>query len=186
MTRRRRVLLGAAVALALVAALLCAVVPGVVEARLNGVRGGSASVSPRAAGLHRRLLVADMHADSLLWGRDLLQRGSRGQVDLPRLQEGNVALQAFTVVTKSPRGLNIESNAADAFDDITPLAILQRWPPRTWFSLRARALYQAGRLREMAERSGGLLVLLRSRADLSALLERRRSEPKRRGSLAGP
>jgi microsomal dipeptidase-like Zn-dependent dipeptidase len=173
------------VALALVAALLCAVVPRVVEARLNHVRGGDGRVSPRAADLHRRLLVADMHADSLLWGRDLLQRGSRGQVDLPRLQEGNVALQAFTVVTKSPRGLNIEKNSADAFDDITLLAILQRWPPRAWFSLRARALHQAGRLREMAERSGGEMVLLRSRADLNALLERRKSQPKVVGAWLG-
>ena len=155
-----------------------AVGPGLVESRLNPVRGGGGPVSARAADLHRRLLVADMHADTLLWGRDLLRRGTRGQVDLPRLHEGNVALQAFTVVTKSPRGLNIEKNSADAFDDITPLAILQRWPPRAWFSLRARALHQAGRLREMAERSGGTLVLLRSRADLRALLERRRSEPK--------
>jgi len=27
--------------------------------------------------------VADLHADSLLWGRDLLRRGSQGQVDVP-------------------------------------------------------------------------------------------------------
>jgi microsomal dipeptidase-like Zn-dependent dipeptidase len=32
-----------------------------------------------------------MHADPLLWGRDLLKRASRGHVDLPRLIEGNVA-----------------------------------------------------------------------------------------------
>jgi uncharacterized membrane protein YhaH (DUF805 family) len=65
-TRRRRFWLWALVVLALVLALLLAVVPGVVEARLNRVRGGSGRISPRAAELQRRLLVADMHADSLL------------------------------------------------------------------------------------------------------------------------
>src|SRR5438477_5633932 len=56
-------------------------------------------VSARAAALHQRLLVADMHADSLLWDRGLAQRSSRGQVDVPRMIEGNEALQFFTVVT---------------------------------------------------------------------------------------
>src|SRR5262245_28735175 len=73
--------------------------------------------SPEATNLHGGLLVADMHADSLLWGRDLNQRWDRGQVDIPRLSQGNVALQVFSVVTKSPRGLNIERNSGDT-DDI--------------------------------------------------------------------
>src|SRR5688572_31075108 len=60
-------------------------------------------VSEAARRLHARLLVADLHADTLLWDRDLLQRSRRGHVDVPRLREGNVALQAFTVVTKTPR-----------------------------------------------------------------------------------
>jgi membrane dipeptidase len=184
-TRPRRVLLWALGALALVLALLLAVVPRVVEARLNHVSGRGTAVSPRAAALHARLLVADMHADSLLWGRDLLKRSTRGQVDVPRLQAGNVGLQAFTVVTKTPRGLNIERNDAQASDDVTLLALVQRWPPRTWGSLRERALYQAGRLRDTAERSGGTLVLIRSRADLQAFLERRRREPGLLGAWLG-
>jgi membrane dipeptidase len=184
-TRPRRLLPWALLALALVLALLLAAVPGVVEARLNHVSGSGAAVSARAAALHARLLVADMHADSLLWGRDLLQRSTRGQVDLPRLQAGNVGLQAFTVVTRTPRGLNIERNDAQAADDVTLLALVQRWPPRTWRSLRERALYQAGRLRDTAQRSGGTLVLIRSRADLQAFLERRRREPRVVGAWLG-
>ena len=78
-----------------------AVVPGIVEARMNPVlRPGPHPVSPRALALHRRLVVADLHADTLLWGRDLLARGTRGHVDVPRLLEGGVALQAFTVVNR--------------------------------------------------------------------------------------
>jgi membrane dipeptidase len=49
---------------------------------------------------HTQLFIADMHADTLMWpSRDLLERHEFGHVDLPRLIEGNVALQAFTIVT---------------------------------------------------------------------------------------
>lgn len=182
MSRRALIVLVAAAALAGTA---LAVAPGVVESRLNRVRGRGGIVSPRAAELHRRLVVADLHADTLLWGRDLLQRGSRAQVDLPRLQEGNVALQAFTVATRVPRGLNIEANDADAFDDLTLLAVVQRWPRRTWTSRLQRALHQARRLSDAASRSGGALVLLRTRADVAALLERRRTRPHLVGAWLG-
>jgi membrane dipeptidase len=70
-----------------------------------------------------------LHADSLLWGRDLLERGAYGQVDIPRLADGNVALQVFSLPTKSPHGLNIESND-DQSDNIFWLAMVERWPPR--------------------------------------------------------
>jgi hypothetical protein len=39
------------------------------------------AASDRAKNLHQRLLVADLHADSLLWERDLLSRGSWGHVE---------------------------------------------------------------------------------------------------------
>ena len=57
------------------------------------------NASQRATQLHQRLFIADLHADSLLWDRDLLDYGEYGHVDIPRLIEGHVALQAFTVVT---------------------------------------------------------------------------------------
>jgi len=114
----------------------------------------------------------DLHADSLLWGRDLLARGNRGHVDVPRMAEGNLAVQGFTVVTKTPRGQNIDRND-DTTDNIILLAMAQRWPPRTWSSLQERALYQAQRLRETAARSNGALTLIRTRGDLDDFLERR-------------
>jgi membrane dipeptidase len=156
------------------------VVPGEVEKRMNRVAARPIPVSPRARALHERLFVADLHADTLLWGRDPLARGTRGHVDLPRLLEGGVALQAFTVVTKSPRGLNIERND-DRTDDITPLVVAGRWPPATWRSLRARALYQAERLQAAAERSRGGLSLVRTAADLDRFVARRASD---RGAVA--
>src|SRR5262249_6675666 len=130
------------------------VVQGIVEQRSNQVAPATNSPADRSAELHKSLLIADLHADSLLWGRDLLQRSSRGHVDVPRLISGNVALQVFSIVTKVPRNLNIERNSADS-DQITQLAVGEAWPPNTWFSLKARALYQAERLRTMAERSRG-------------------------------
>jgi membrane dipeptidase len=133
-------------------------------------------VSERARELHKKLLIADLHADTLLWSRDVLERATRGHVDVPRLIEGNVALQAFTVVTKTPFGLNIERNT-DRSDQILWLWLAQRRSIAGWTSLTARALYQAAALRGAAENSGGRFVLIRSAADLAGFLERRKGEP---------
>lgn len=130
--------------------------------------------SARALALHKQLTVADLHADSLLWGRDLLDRGTDGHVDIPRLADGNVALQVFSLPTKSPYGLNIESNE-DKNDNIFWLAVVDRWPLATWKSLTQRALYQAGRLHQFAKGSRGGFVVIESAADLSGYLERRRA-----------
>src|SRR5215470_14754944 len=105
----KRVLIVVPLLLVIFSAVFFLFLPQIVEDRLNPVLDRSTyQPSQRAAELHKKLLIADLHADSLLWGRDLLVRGTRGQVDIPRLIEGNVAVQAFTVVTKTPRGQNIE------------------------------------------------------------------------------
>jgi membrane dipeptidase len=132
--------------------------------------------SDRARALHERLWVADLHADSLLWGRDLLLRGDRGQVDIPRLREGNVALQVLAASTKSPRHLNIERND-DTTDDVVLLAIALGWPPATWRRLLPRALHLASRADRFAARSGGAFRVIRTRADLAAYEAARRDEP---------
>jgi microsomal dipeptidase-like Zn-dependent dipeptidase len=121
--------------------------------------------SPVARALHRRLWIADLHADSLLWGRDLLRRGRRGHVDLPRLAEGNVALQVFTVVSRMPLGVNPWRTPA-AFDMVTMLGILQGRPARTWVSRFERARHHAERLHRFAHRSRGRLILVGSVRDL--------------------
>lgn len=147
--------------------------PRLVEERVNQLwRRPPYPASERARALHRRLTIADLHADSLLWGRDLLQRSAYGHVDIPRLAEGNVALQVFSAVSKSPRGLSIESND-DKTDNITRLAMVERWPPSTWKSLTQRALYQARRLHQFASGSKGGFVVIESSADLAGYLERR-------------
>jgi membrane dipeptidase len=129
--------------------------------------------SPEAQELHKKLLIADLHADTLLWNRDLLEHGSWGHVDVPRLIEGNTSIQAFTVVTKTPRNMNIENNSGDT-DNITLLAFAERWPVSSWGNLTQRALYQARRLREAVERSNGKLVIIKSKGDMTDFLERRK------------
>ena len=125
--------------------------------------------SERARVLHEHLTVVDLHADSLLWGRDLLVRGDRDQADVPRLIDGNVALQVFAVATKTPRHLNIERNEDDS-DDIILLAVALGWPAATWRSLLTRALHLAACADAMARRSAGRRTIIRSRANLEANL----------------
>lgn len=167
-------MLVALVVFSVVAALaFFTVAPAIVERRVNVVlRESPYGASERGRSLHARLFVADLHADTLLWDRGLLERSSRGHADLPRLIEGNVALQFFTVVTKTPRGLNIERNDAGS-DDLTLLVAAERWPVAAWTSLRERALHQARKLRGEAERSGGRLVVIETAGDLARHLERR-------------
>ena len=130
----------------------------------------------QALALHKKLLIVDMHADSLLWDRNLLKRSTYGHVDIPRLVQGNVALQAFTIVTKSPKNQNYKKND-DQSDNITLLAVVQGWPPSTWWSLKKRALYQARRLQRYAARSHGKFLVIKSAADLKNYLVRRKNDP---------
>lgn len=132
-------------------------------------------VSDKAKQLHEKLLVADMHADSLLWKRDLLQKDNIGQVDIPRLLEGNVALQAFTVVTKTPRGMNIENNTGDT-DNVFWLVLSEMQPLADLSSLTARAVFQAKKLHQFAENSNGKFLVIKTKKDLQQFLERRKTE----------
>lgn len=160
--------------------------PALVEKSRNTVVAHAPyPVSDAAAALHDSLLIGDLHADPLLWNRDLTERADYGHMDLPRLREGNVALQVFTAVTKSPSGQNYHENSAEAFDNITLLAIGQLWPIRTWDSLLQRALYQAEKLRGFAAKAPDHLKIIRTRADLDALLTQRASGSKITGGLLG-
>ncbi|WP_286828073.1 MULTISPECIES: dipeptidase [Kordiimonas] len=133
------------------------------------------SLNADAAVLHQSLLVMDWHADTLLWERDLLAHNDQGHVDLRRLQAGNVGLQMFTTVTKTPRGQNLSTNDASS-DNITLLAIGQGWPIRTWGSLLERALYQAEKLDGAIERSRGGMMWVRTQAELQQYLDARATQ----------
>ncbi|MFD1508306.1 dipeptidase [Lacimonas salitolerans] len=160
--------------------------PAYVESQRNAVIPHDPyPVSAEARALHDSLTVGDWHADPLLWKRDLAERDTRGQVDIPRLIEGGVAVQVFTAVTKSPAGQNYEENSADTADNITFLAIGQLWPMRTWTSIYQRALYQAEKLHRFEARLDGQLKVIRSLADLDAVLEARASGQDVVGGILG-
>ena len=147
--------------------------PGLLENAQNKVAGdkGSAPAS-EALDLHASLDIADLHADTLLWYRSLIERSDRGQVDLPRMIDGNMAVQMLTTVTKSPSGQNYDSNSAEAGDTITLLAMVQRWPLATRDSLFARAIYQAERLHDFASETDDL-ELVTSSEELKQVLKAR-------------
>lgn len=171
---RRRVKITGLSLLALVVVLAVAFfsyAPGKIERMRNRIEPAELpEVTADTQRLHDSLQVVDMHSDTLMWDRDLLDRGDRGHMDLPRLEDGNVALQVFSSVSKSPKGQNYDSNPTDAGDNITLLAIAQLQPFRTWGSLLERSLYHAEKLRNAADDSDGALRLIRSRADLDRLI----------------
>jgi membrane dipeptidase len=120
--------------------------PGYVEGSMNRIDGKPLpKVSAEAIALHKTLTIVDLHSDTLMWKRDMLDRADRGHMDLPRLQQGNVALQVFSSVTKTPKGQNYNANGADS-DNITLLAVAQMQPVRTWGSLLERSLWHAAKL----------------------------------------
>mgnify|MGYP001429839127 FL=1 len=133
---------------------------------------GPFTVSERAERLFEELFVVDLHADPLLWDRDLGRRLDHGAVDIPRLIEGNVAIQSFFLVTKSPWTQNIDRTPADS-DAITTLITVQGWPRRTHGSLLERALFQAKRLHQLAEESQARLVVIETKTDLRRYREAR-------------
>lgn len=185
----RKLKIGLGIIMALVAAGLAVfflVVPGIVGADLNPVKEHKPyPVSEEAEELHKTLIIGDWHADSLLWQRDLLKWGEWGQVDFPRLQAGNVAVQVFTTVTKSPKGQNYDENLADAQDQITLLAIAQMWPIRTWNNLTERALYQSEKLHGFAEEAPDVLRIIRTKTDLEEVLSARADGSKIAGAIMG-
>lgn len=129
--------------------------------------------------------IGDLHCDALLWDRKLHKKSDYGHVDFPRMREGNVAFQAFTIVTKSPSGQNFNENDGEAFDNITPLSIGQGQPISTWFSLVGRAIYQCKKLHRHAKKSQEKVIVVKSRSDFQELVSDREQGLKTLGGMLG-
>ena len=142
-------------------------------------------ISIDAQQLHETLFIGDWHADSALWSRDLSIDNDHGHVDIPKLQKGNVALQMFTTVTKSPSGQNYEKNNTNTRDNITALAIVQGWPIKTWTSLYERAVYQSQKIHKLSKENPNDLMLIKSKSDLSNFIEKRKKDSTLIGGLIG-
>lgn len=168
----------------LISALM--LLPAMLDKNMNPVSEHAPFVvSQEAQELHNSLIVGDWHADSALWNRDLKKTYDYGHADIPRLQAGNVALQMFTTVTKSPSGQNYDSNESGANDNITALAIVQRWPIKTWSSLFERAMYQANKIKDLEKRDPENFMIIESQYDLGIFLLKRVNNPKMVGGLIG-
>lgn len=172
----RRWILSILILIALAAAAFFTLAPGMIEKDLNKIDGRPLpAVSARAEALHRTLTIVDLHSDSLLWSRDFLDRADRGHMDLPRLEEGHVALQVLASTTKSPKGQNYDANSGDT-DNITSLVIAQLQPIRTWNSLLERSLWHAEKLHRAVGASAGKLDAVAAPEDIDKLLAGRRGK----------
>ena len=109
--------------------------------------------------------IADLHCDALLWDRNNLKKHSYGHVDIPRMQEANMAFQVFTVVSKTPKGINIERND-DKTDQIALLSFAQLRNPKDWFSVKSRALHQCEALYKTAKKSKGQFRVITNQKEL--------------------
>jgi microsomal dipeptidase-like Zn-dependent dipeptidase len=147
------------------------IVPGIVDRQRNRVTTPRElqAIDSTSQALHGRLTVVDLHADPLLWPRELLKRVSHGHVDVPRLIAGNVAVQVFAAVTKVPPGQNYERNPSDR-DQLGLLVAASRWPVESWANLLQRALHQARKLEQAANDSRGRFTIIRTRQELETLL----------------
>ncbi|MBP6441382.1 MAG: membrane dipeptidase, partial [Sphingorhabdus sp.] len=157
--------------------------PGYVEGAMNQIDGKPLiAVSDEAKALHKTLNIVDLHSDTLMWNRDLNNSVSRGHMDLPRLQEGNVALQLFSSVTKTPKNQNYDGNGADT-DNITLLTIAQLQPVKTWSSLVERSLYHAQKRDAAVAGSSGAISAVDTAGQLDALLSARQKDKRAVGAM---
>jgi len=143
---------------------------------LNPVLPGDIiKVSKEAKKLHESLLIADMHADSLLYHDDLTKQSNSGHLDFIRLQEGNVAIQVLAAVTKFPLGANIDSSNAGT-DIVGTMAFFSLWPPTTYRDLTMRAIYQAQKMKSYSDSSDGKIIIIKNKSDLKDFLEMKKQD----------
>lgn len=160
----------------------CSATSYVLESLVNGVgerRDPLPQVTSEQQKLHDNLFIADGHADTLMWSRDILRESGRGHVDVPRLARGNIRLQAFTIVTNTPM-LKGGCVPTDGTNMTAVLAASELRPPTTWFSLKAHALYQARKMTQFVTRTnareGPKLRILHTIDDLKAVMQAWREE----------
>jgi len=109
-----------------------------------------APATERARALTQDALVIDLHADVMLWDRDLTARNQHGHVDFPRMREGGLDAVCISVPTTNL---------------LIAQAVHRRWPPRTWTSHWARFCYQTmGAQRQLGPEAGARLA--RTAADV--------------------
>ena len=105
----KKILIILAVIFIIAAVVFFTYVPGYFDKKSNLVTTRISS-SDRMTWYDSIPFIADLHCDMLLWDRDFFEDHDYGHVDLPRMQQANMAFQVFSIVSKVPRGINIERN----------------------------------------------------------------------------
>jgi membrane dipeptidase len=142
------------------------------------------SISSRAAALHQSLFVADLHCDALLANRDLLMKSPLGHVDIPRLLEGNVALQVFSIPTVAPVRAGIPWIPTEV-DTMGLLVFAEGWPPQTYKSTYERAIHAMRRFHGVAKESQGTFRVITSVTNLEAYAYERKNTPQLTAGILG-
>ena len=160
--------------------------PPIIDRYLNGVvEHPPYEVSVEAQKIYDELpFIADLHCDALLWKRPMLKDLKRAHVDLPKMHEAHVSLEVFTVVSKSPRGLNFEENDSNS-DDISMLMIGQGRPLRSWFNLKHRVGVQSQKLHHLEQKSNSTFKIVKNKKDLQSIIEANKDSFQVSGGLFG-
>lgn len=166
--------------------IITKVVANIYDAKFNSVvLAAPYHPSEKALTLYNNLpFVADLHSDVLLWNRDIIKRHDHGHEDIPRMVEANMALQAFTIVSKTPKNMNFEAND-DKTDNITTLMLATGRPSTTWFSLKERALQQCKELYNFSDASQGKLRVITNQQELTSYIKDRESNKKQTAGYLG-
>ncbi len=155
MQKTTKIVLFTMLLLAIIFYFATLIVPKIIDKQHNEIRVKGpyvVSLSQEAEKMYNSLnFIADMHCDALLWKRDLLKDNDFGQVDIPKMLKAGVGIQAFTIVTKSPKGQNFNENTGNS-DNITALYLVQGRPTN---SLTKRAVLQCEALFDFADKSKG-------------------------------
>lgn len=120
------------------------------------------------------MFLADMHADTLLWGIEPLDPRTGGHLDGPRLAASGIGLQVFAAPTWTPlpfrnaaERMVVSKNGFDQTHALFPTELLAPGKRRGQIR-RSRALSIARRWREMIEASAGDGSPFRARPVLAA------------------
>ncbi len=165
MKKKTKILIYVLASLLLIYFLIISIVPKIIDKQHNQIRVKAPYVvSEKTQKIYENLsFIADMHCDALLWDRNLLKNNNYGQVDIPKMIKANIGLEAFTIVTKSPKNQNFDKNTGET-DNISSLFLVQGRPTS---SLTERAVLQCKELYGFAEKSEGKFRVIESSEDLS-------------------
>jgi microsomal dipeptidase-like Zn-dependent dipeptidase len=183
MKKKSKILIYFIVSVLLIYFLVISFVPKIIDKQHNQIRVKAPyNVSEKSRELYDDLsFIADMHCDALLWRRDLLKDNDFGQVDIPKMIKANIGLQAFTIVTKSPKNQNYDNNTGDT-DNITSLYLVQGRPTS---SLTKRAILQCRELYGFAEKSKGKFRIITTSKELTNFISDREKNGKLTAGFLG-